>query len=512
MVWRADDPQGGESLKVRFDVVPFVGGSNLDLGCGASKVWPNFVGVDNGKDSDLFGIEMKPDIVVQSCEKLPLFADGVIDCVFSSHLLEHIDDYRAALKEWWRLVKVGGFLVLYLPHADLYPNVGEPGANKDHKHDFRNEDIVAAMSEVATGWDLVVNEKRDQLREYSFFQVFKKLDIANQVQSWSNPKPDKRVGIVRPGAHGDAFWGGALAKAFKDEGYQVTIYTGPVGRDMLKRDPNVDQIVTMPNGMLDDDEMVLYFLWESRKYTRWVNLIGVVESRVLPHPNELPYYWPDRVRHAHMNRNYHEFMWELAGLEFKGMHQRFYPAQEELAWAREQRQKLFGDGKVVMVAPTGSGGPKTWPHVQRFCDLMAAVGIYTVVVGEERLPLAPHEKYTCNLGKDLPIRLVMALAQECDMVLGTETGVLNSVASCDMPKVVFLSHSSNENLTKHWKNTFGIEPTGIGCHPCHRLHRGFEFCTKDKATGWAACQAAVTAEQVAELVFKALGNGMKEAA
>lgn len=512
MVWRADDPQGGESLKIRFDVVPFVGGSNLDLGCGASKVWPNFVGVDNGKDSDLFGIEMKPDIVVQSCEKLPLFADAVIDCVFSSHLLEHIDDHKAALKEWWRLVKVGGYLCLYLPHRDLYPNIGQPGANRDHKHDFANEDIVAAMTEVATGWDLVVNETRDQLQEYSFFQVYKKVSGSEQLQSYLAPKPEKRVGIVRPGAHGDAFWGGALAKAFKDEGYEVTVYTGPVGRDMLKCDPNVSRLISMPNGMLSDDEMVLFFLWESRKFTRWVNLIGVVESRVLPHPNELPYYWPGVVRHAHMNRNYHELMWELAGLQFAGIDQRFYPAEQERVWAKEQRQKLFGDGKVVMIAPTGSGGPKTWPHVQRFTDLMAAAGVYTVVVGEERLPLEPHEKYCCNLGKSLPVRLVMALAQECDAVIGTETGVMNAVASCDMPKLVFLSHSSNENLTKHWKNTIGVEPAGVACHPCHRLHRGFEFCSKDAATGWAACQSAVTADQAAALVFKALSPDMKEAA
>lgn len=512
MVWRAEDPQGGEALKIRYEVIPYMGSSNLDLGCGATKVWPTFVGVDSGKDSDLFGVEMKPDIVVASCERMPLFADGVMDCVFSSHLLEHIEDYKAALAEWWRLVKVGGHLVLYLPHRELYPNIGQPGSNPDHKHDFLPEDIVAAMREIAPGWDLLVNEKRDQLTEYSFFQVFKKLAVAEQRESHLAPKAEKRVGIVRPGAHGDAFWGGSLAKAFKDEGYEVTIYTGPVGRDMLKTDPNVDRLVSMPPQLLDDNELILYFLWESRKYTRWVNLIGVVESRALPHPNELPYYWPGPVRHKHMNVNYHELMFELAGLELKKLDQRFYPDPREVAWAKEQRQKLFGDGKVVMVAPTGSGGPKTWPHVQRFTDLMAAAGIYTVIVGEERLPITPDEKYCCNLGKSLPVRLVMALAQECDAVVGTETGVMNAVASCDMPKVVFLSHSSNENLTKHWANTVAIEPVSVKCHPCHRLHRNFEFCTKDAATGWAACQAAATADDVAKIVFAALGNKLKEAA
>jgi DNA polymerase-3 subunit alpha len=42
---------------------------------------------------------MRPDIVVKTCERLALFADGHAENVFSSHLLEHIVDYKAALKE-----------------------------------------------------------------------------------------------------------------------------------------------------------------------------------------------------------------------------------------------------------------------------------------------------------------------------------------------------------------------------------------------------------------------------
>jgi len=45
MVWRATDPQGNEADKVRFDVVPYMGQSNVDLGCGPAKVWPHFLGV-----------------------------------------------------------------------------------------------------------------------------------------------------------------------------------------------------------------------------------------------------------------------------------------------------------------------------------------------------------------------------------------------------------------------------------------------------------------------------------
>ena len=52
---------------------------------------------------------------------------------------------QAVLREWWRVIRPGGHLVLYLPHKAHYPNIGQPGANPAHKHDFLPEDIVKAM-------------------------------------------------------------------------------------------------------------------------------------------------------------------------------------------------------------------------------------------------------------------------------------------------------------------------------------------------------------------------------
>ena len=131
MVWKVTDPQGGESAKVKYDIVQYTRGVVLDLGCGPAKTFPHFVGIDSGKDTELFGIQMKPDLVVDDCADLSgTIEDASCDAVFSSHLLEHIEDYKAALKDWWRCIKVGGHLALYLPHKAFYPNVGQPGANQ----------------------------------------------------------------------------------------------------------------------------------------------------------------------------------------------------------------------------------------------------------------------------------------------------------------------------------------------------------------------------------------------
>lgn len=51
--------------------------------------------------------------------RLP-FPDASQDTVYSSHCLEHIHNPHAALAEWFRVVRVGGFLIVVVPHQQLY--------------------------------------------------------------------------------------------------------------------------------------------------------------------------------------------------------------------------------------------------------------------------------------------------------------------------------------------------------------------------------------------------------
>lgn len=494
MVWKAENPQGNEAHKVRFDLMPYIAGGGLDIGCGPAKVFDNFIGVDNCIDTQLFGIPMRPDVAVPDATRLGIFASDSIACVFSSHLLEHIADYQGALAEWWRLVAPGGTLILYLPHAELYPKMGEPGANPDHKHDFLPDDIVAAMVSVAPDFDLEVKETRDLLQEYSFLQVYRKLPVgAGQKYSHTLPKPAMRAGIVRPGGLGDSLWASSIAHGLAEQGYEVTVFTNAAGAEVLAGNPHVAHRVVMPPNVLSDEECLLFYLWQSRKFHKWVNLIGVVETALLPHPNDVQYQLPWSVRQARMNKNYQEELHAVAEIP-PVFRQRFYPTEAEAKWARETRAMF--DGPVIMVAPTGSSLTKTWPHVQRLMELAAQARVHVVVVGDLRDQYQPPKHYGHVFGTDLSIRCSMALAQECDLIVGTESAIVNSVAQHPVSKIVTLSHSSNENLTKHWHNTIACEPTNVPCHPCHRLHNTWAFCNRDASSGASACQTAVTAEAV----------------
>src|ERR1051326_639742 len=48
------------------------------------------------------------------------FEDRSQDAVHSSHCLEHIPNPATALAEWFRVIRVGGYLVLTVPHQQLY--------------------------------------------------------------------------------------------------------------------------------------------------------------------------------------------------------------------------------------------------------------------------------------------------------------------------------------------------------------------------------------------------------
>lgn len=48
------------------------------------------------------------------------FADNSQDFVYSSHVLEHIEHVPETLREWFRVIKPGGYLFTVIPHAYLY--------------------------------------------------------------------------------------------------------------------------------------------------------------------------------------------------------------------------------------------------------------------------------------------------------------------------------------------------------------------------------------------------------
>lgn len=499
MAWNAKDPQGGEALKVKFDIVPYTRGRVLDLGAGGLRTYAHFTTVDNLADARLFGHQMRPDVIVDTCEKLSLFGDECVDAVFSSHLLEHLEDTESVLQEWWRLVKVGGHLILYLPHADFYPNIGQPGANPDHKHDFRPADIKRAMRAIlpehgGCGWDLVVNENRNGGQEYSFLQVYRKLDASRTVLSYKNERPAKTACVARYGGFGDQIMASNVLPGLKRQGYHVTFMTTPKGQNMLEHDPHIDAWLIQDTDQVPNPQLGEYWRVWGKKFDRFINLSEAVEGTLLAIPGRMNHTWPSKVRQDKMGTvNYLEFHAEIAEVPYTN-DARFYASDAETAKAKATVES-FGPGAfVVLWTLAGSSIHKTYPHMDAVIAriMLDIPNAHVVFVGDEACKILEQgwevESRVHRMSGELGIRDTIALAQQCALVVGPETGVLNAVGFEANAKIVFLSHSSKENLTKHWVNTWSIVPDEKPpCYPCHMLHYGDQYCRVEPESRTSEC-------------------------
>lgn len=500
MVWRAEDPQGNEAAKVAFDVLPYVGQGGFDIGCGPNKVFPHLVGVDNMADSQLFGVQMKPDFIVKDCTRLGMFSNGCVETVFSSHTLEHLEDPAGALTEWWRLLAPGGHLILYLPHKDFYPNIGQPGSNPDHKHDFLPGDIVDIMCRVAPDWTLRVNQDRNQGREYSFLQIYRK-EKPGAGQIVPPPVTAKKAGVVRVGGHGDALWASSVCWHLKHQGYHVTLYASKHGAEVLRHDPNIDEVFGLPDNALSQTEFLAWRCHQAQYFDKWVDLLGSVENRMLFHETSNEFFQSKATRDRLAAGNYLQAVHDYADVPHE-WHQKYYPTADETAWAQKMRAML--DGPVVVINPCGSGPVKYWPHSQRLMELLAEQGIYSLVLGDlHDDKVVGVEPYGIVVGMEWPVRAALSYTLLADAVVATESMIANAVAFEPMLKVITLSHSSHENLTRDWVNCAAVEPVNLACYPCHRIHPpSYHFCGRDQVTMAAACQAAARPERIAMLIVE----------
>jgi ADP-heptose:LPS heptosyltransferase len=521
MTWSATAPYKPESVKIRWDLVRYTRGRGLDLGCGPVKPFQHFIGVDNG--STFMGA-VHPDIVCDIAS-LSMFADRSMDFAYSSHALEDFpyEAVPAVLAEWWRVIKVGGYLILYVPDEDTYPKVGEEGANPAHKWNVNYDRVVEAMQ--PHDFDLVDFQKRSDDDEYSLFFVFKKYSTSSDGSirnfSWQRPRHPRRAGVVRYGAFGDLLQASSVFAGLKELGYHVTLYTSPPGLDVVTADPNIDELFIQDKDQVPNACLAEFWAHEKKKYDHWVNLSETVEGSLLTLPGRTLHGWTPRLRHRLMNHNYLEVQHELAGVPHKPR-VKFFPTLEESLWAAKERQRL--GGQVVLWALSGSSVHKVWagldPIVARILTTYPRAQVVfcggpSSMLLEQGWELEPRVHRTCGKWS---IRQTLAFAQLADLVIGPETGVLNAVSQEHCYKIVFLSHSTPENLTRDWSRTIALQSEDTRCPgrgeneapACHMMHYTWESC-KRTSNGVSQCMEDLTLDQVWSAVvfsFEMFSHGL----
>lgn len=75
------------------------------------------------------------------------FTNESQDAVFASHCLEHMADPIRALREWHRVTKIGGFIVVIVPHQFLYEKKTTVPSNwsRDHLRFYTPASLLAEI-------------------------------------------------------------------------------------------------------------------------------------------------------------------------------------------------------------------------------------------------------------------------------------------------------------------------------------------------------------------------------
>lgn len=104
----------------------YMSGNGLDIGYagyieGVQPILPTAIGVDLSYPN-YDGVTLP-------------FQNETQDYVYSSHCLEHIDNYERVIYDWFRVLKVGGYMITVVPHQFLYEKkLNLPSNwNGDHK-------------------------------------------------------------------------------------------------------------------------------------------------------------------------------------------------------------------------------------------------------------------------------------------------------------------------------------------------------------------------------------------
>ncbi len=169
-----------ECAKLRIYLEKYCQGCGVELGSAGDKIVPWAISVELKEPYSVAG-EGYPVQLKGDARFLHWFRNGVLDFVSSSHLLEDFPNTVTIMKEWSRVLKTGGYLVLNLPHEMKYrehcDRTGQP-YNKHHTIIDMSAEYIKDCAKQIPELKFVYNTP--VLYEYVFGIVFEKLEVYNE--------------------------------------------------------------------------------------------------------------------------------------------------------------------------------------------------------------------------------------------------------------------------------------------------------------------------------------------
>jgi ADP-heptose:LPS heptosyltransferase len=466
---------------VRHRSAGYLTGRGLSFGV-AGDLFPRQA-IASGKFSINIDVALNPTIAV--CDgRVDVFADDAFDHVVIGPRLAATPEPDKMFRDLAGKLKVGGHMILYLPYKYSSP---------DTMWEFTTESVRELFGSYGS-WKL----KTTHCRDGALLWIAKKvLGRRGQIVE-STPTGTKRACIVRYGAIGDMIMITPLIKQLAADGYKVTMNITPYAASVLDNNPYVSNIIYQEREVIPNSDLGNYWAEWKGDYEKYINLSESIEGSLLKVEGREDFFTSHEWRGNTCNLNYYDYTMSLGGYPGKlGQRGELYFTRAEERTAKAFRDK-YRDKFLIVWGLNGSSHHKVYPFFEAvmtgFLDshldaILVTVGDQTAKTMQFSHPQAIHA------AGDWTLRQVFALLPLANLVVGPESAIINAAGCFDVPKIVFLSHSTHENLTKYFTNVYPLDPdtTQSPCYPCHQLHYSLESCpigtVSDVDTNEVLCQA-----------------------
>ena len=345
---------------------------------------------------------------------------------------------------------------------------------------------------------------------------------------------NKWATVARCGSVGDNMMAASCLPHLKQQGYMVEVLTALPNHVVFHHNPYVDKltVIDLKKDLPSEDTPVAYQQWFQRRGLEAQHFVHLQHSCELKHcllPEQAAFWASDSYRREFCKGSYLETIHKLAGAPMQFGTPLFYEFDTEREMALRTREQI--GGKIIGWVLTGSRIDRRYPNTAtaiarliRELDVSVLItGVPTVDAFEDAkkimaevtkqngsdqgfvLATSPDTTLTWGLRRSL------SQLMHCDAVISPDTGPAWAVAMSDVPKVMLLSNSSAENVTKHWRNTITLhaDQARVPCYPCHRLHIDKSTCEPNVDDTGAKCISDITVECLIAATRVALSQNMQ---
>lgn len=280
--------------------------------------------------------------------------------------------------------------------------------------------------------------------------------------------------IVRIGGYGDALIVSPLFRVLKEKGHEVYVLTSDQGMEVFKDNPHIDKLIYHETNSVEMCDLSNHFdyLMEEYECEVLIDLCESIEEKYLFHPTNPKYNYPKNERFEMCNVNFYDATMEIAGFDEKGLLPEIYFSESEEEKYQIERIKLLGK-RLVIWSLSGSSLHKSYPYTHLVMEkiLKAYPDVYFITVGDEKCQLIElalkHERVIHKSGI-WSFRETAIACKYADLVIAPETGVIHLAGCFKTPKICFLTHTTQECVTKYFLNDYSIQ-ADVPCSPCFRI-------------------------------------------